>query len=107
MAPYLPHLKPENRLLIVSRHCSKHTTPSDSGAIFTEILRGPWILEPENDPNSMGTPITDADIARLPTAELEKGPDADYRMAEHSVLEYLTKLLAKERFKGTREWIAW
>ena len=107
MHPEPPHLKTENRLLIITRHCSKHNTPSDSGATFTEILRGPWILESENDPNSMGTPLSDADIARLPTTELKKGPDADYRMAEHSVLEFLTRLLAKERFKGTEEWTAW
>ena len=55
----------------------------------------------------MGTPLTDADIPRLPNSELEKGPDADYRMAEHSVLEFLTRLLAKERFKASEEWTAW
>ena len=107
MYPKPPTITTESRLLIISRHCSKHNTPNDSGATFTEILRGPWILEPENDPNSMGTPLTDADIPRLPNSELEKGPDADYRMAEHSVLEFLTRLLAKERFKASEEWTAW
>ena len=96
-----------HRLLIISRQCSKHNTPSDEGATATETLRGPWILEPENDPNNIGTPITEADIAKLHTSELEKGPDGDFRMAEHSVLEFLTQLLAKERFKGNWEWTSW
>ena len=96
-----------SRLLIIKRQYSKHNTPSDEGSTATEILRGPWILEPENDPNSLGTPLNDADINQQPISVLDHKPDADQRMAEHSVLEFLTQLLAKDRFRATEEWTAW
>ena len=96
-----------SRLLIIKRQCSKHDTPSDEGPTATEILRGPWILEPEDDPNSLGTPLTDAHINQQPTSVLEHGADADRKMAEHSVLQFLTQLMAKDRFKATEEWTAW
>lgn len=96
-----------SRLLIIKRQCEKHNHPSDEGATATEILRGPWILEPEDDPNSLGTALTEADITTQPNPVLEYETHADHKMAEHSVLEFLTQLLAKDRFKATEEWTAW
>ena len=97
----------EGRLPIITRQCEKHKTPSDEGPTATETLRGPWILEPENDPNSLGIPLTDAEIPKNPPSLLEPIADADHRSAEPSVLEFLTQLLGKDRFQATKEWEAW
>ena len=101
------HLTMEGRLLIITRQCEKHKTPSDEGATATETLRGPWILEPENDPNSLGTPLTDAEIPKDPRSLLDPIADADHQAAEPSLLEFLTQLLAKDRFQATEDWEAW
>ena len=97
----------EGRLLIITRQCEKHKTPSDEGATAMETLRGPWILEPENDPNSLGTQLTEDQVPKNPPSLLDPIADADHRAAEPSVLEFLTWLLAKDRFQATEEWTAW
>lgn len=97
----------EGRLLIITRHCEKHKEPSNEGATATETLRGPWILEPENDPNSLGTHLTEDQIPKNPPSLLHSIADAQHRVAEPSVLEFLTWLLATDRFQATEEWKAW
>ena len=95
----------EGRLLTIQRQCEKHDSPSDATA--TEIIRGPWILAPENDPNTLGTLLEDDKIPKHPAFILDHKPDPDHRMAEHLVLEFLTELLAKDRFRATEAWTAW
>ena len=97
----------EGRLLIITRHCEKCKTPSNEGATATETLRGPWILEPENDPNSLGIHLTEDQIPKNPRSLLDPIADADHRAAEPSVLEFLTWLLATDRFQATEEWTVW
>lgn len=97
----------QGNLLIIKRQCKEHTTHNDEGATLTDIHHGPWILEPENDPNSIETPLDEADIYPL----LDPIADPYHRAAEPSLLVFLTRLLEQDRFQATtqagKKWDAW
>ena len=87
----------EGRLLTIKTHW----VPDE------DMLRGYWALEPENDPNSLGTPLTRDQIPKKPRSLLESIPDAVGRGAEPRVLMFLARILEEDRFQATEEWTAW
>ena len=88
----------EGQLLIIKRHWE---------AYDEDLLRGTWKVEPEDDSNSLGTPLIEAQIPKDPRSRLEPIADEYHRAAEPSVLAFLTWLLGQDRFQATDEWTAW
>ena len=97
----------EGRLLIITRHCERRKDPSEEDPTAMETLRGDWILEPENDPNSLGTPLTEAQIPKNPPSLDDPIDDADHRAAEMSLLLFLCWEMNQPRFRATEEWEPW
>ena len=95
----------EGRLLVIKRHCERRKTEEDPNV--TETLRGDWILEPEDDPNSIGTPLTEAQIPKNPPSLDIPLDDADHEAAEMSVDEFLLWEMNQPRFRPTGDWEPW
>ena len=87
----------EGRLLTIKRHWEP----------YEDLLRGTWKVEPYDDPNSSGTPLTEPHIPKDPRSKLDPVADEYHRAAEPSVLAFLRCLLREDRFQATDEWTAW